>query len=105
MKPALVKYYWFNNCIDPPFHSFGRKFIKSQTLALVVRFFAPARKSCLPRDRARGMEAESTSGGSKEQLFSSIYRAYMHFFQCKKMRNGMTAMRLWLASVFFEDLR
>ena len=43
-------------------------------------FFLPlARKSCLPRDRAPGMEAESTSGGSKERFFSSVYRAYMFF--------------------------
>ena len=35
-----------------------------------------------------------------------FYRSCVHvFFQCKKMRNGMTAMRLFAGGCLFEDLR
>ena len=61
---------------------------------------------CLPRHRAPGMEAESTSVGSEERLFFlHISIVLTCIFQCEKMRNGMTAMRLFADGCLFEDLR
>ena len=54
---------------------------KFANFALIERFLPLARKPCLSRHRAPGMETEITSGGSKERYFSSIYRAsYVHAF-------------------------
>ena len=60
---------------------------------------------CSPHHRAPGMEAESTSGGSKERpFFSSIYRAYMHFLmQENEKRHDSRATFDWRMSV--ADLR
>ena len=64
---------------------------------------------CSPHHRAPGMEAESTSGGSKERPFfssitSSIYRAYMYFFmrflmQENEKRHESHAAFCWRMSV------
>ena len=74
--------------INPRLHSQTRKLRNFETTWPCAFHATHAPVSlfpCTPHHRAPGMEAESTSGGSKERPFSpSIYRAYMYFFNARK---------------------
>ena len=50
---------------------------------------------CSPHHRAPGMEAESTFGGSKERPFFLLSIVRTCIFLMQKMRNCMTAVRLF----------